>query len=155
MHGANRLGGNSLSDLLVFGARTGAAAAAHALADEAEPYVDPMQVMAAMRALDAPLERADGEDPYAIQRDLQDTMQRLVGIYREEADLSDAIRRIGELRARLARVRVVGDRAYNPGWNLVFELDHLLTVSEAIARSAAAADGEPRRPQPDRPPRDR
>ncbi len=136
MHGANRLGGNSLSDLLVFGARTGAAAAAHALADEADPHVDPMQIMAAMRALDAPLGRADGEDPYAIQRDLQDTMQRLVGIYREEADLSDAIRRIGELRARLARVRVVGDRAYNPGWNLAFELDHLLTISEAIARSA-------------------
>ena len=136
MHGANRLGGNSLSDLLVFGARTGAAAAAHALADVPDPHVDPMQVMAAMRVLDAPLGRADGEDPYAIQRDLQDTMQRLVGIFRVETDLSEAIRRIGELRARLAGVRVVGDRAYNPGWNLVFELDHLLTISEAIARSA-------------------
>ena len=136
MHGANRLGGNSLSDLLVFGARTGAAAAAHALADVPDPHVDPMQVMAAMRVLDAPLGRADGEDPYAIQRDLQDTMQRLVGIFREETDLSEAVRRIGELRARLAGVRVVGDRAYNPGWNLVFELDHLLTISEAIARSA-------------------
>ena len=136
MHGANRLGGNSLSDLLVFGARTGAAAAAHALADVPDPHVDPMQVMAAMRVLDAPLGRADGEDPYAIQRDLQDTMQRLVGIFRVEADLSEAILRIGELRARLAGVRVVGDRAYNPGWNLVFELDHLLTISEAIARSA-------------------
>ena len=136
MHGANRLGGNSLSDLLVFGARTGAAAAAHAFADAPDPHVDPMQVMAAMRVLDAPIGRPDGEDPYAIQRDLQDMMQRLVGIFRVEADLSEAIRRIGELRTRLAGVRVVGDRAYNPGWNLVFELDHLLTISEAIARSA-------------------
>jgi succinate dehydrogenase / fumarate reductase flavoprotein subunit len=136
MHGANRLGGNSLSDLLVFGARTGDAAAAHASGADGEPHADPTQVMAAVRALEAPLERTDGEDPYVIHRDLQDTMQRLVGIFRVETDLSDAIRQLGELRARLANVRVVGDRAYNPGWNLAFDLDNLLTVSEAIARSA-------------------
>ncbi len=136
MHGANRLGGNSLSDLLVFGARTGRAAGAHALAEGTDPHVDPIQVLEAERALEAPFERTDGEDPYAIQRDLQEMMQRLVGIFRQEADLSDAIRQLAVLRTRLDGVRVVGDRAYNPGWNLVFELDHLLTVSEAIARSA-------------------
>jgi succinate dehydrogenase / fumarate reductase flavoprotein subunit len=136
MHGANRLGGNSLSDLLVFGARTGRAAGDHALAAGGEPHVDPLQVREAMRALGAPMERREGEDPYAIQRDLQGMMQRLVGIFREDADLAEAIHQLDGLRTRLAGVCVVGDREYNPGWNLVFELDHLLTVSEAIARSA-------------------
>ena len=91
MHGANRLGGNSLSDLLVFGARTGAGAAAYAAAQPGEPYVDPLQVHAAEAELDAPLARSDGDDPYAIQRDLQEMMQRLVGIFREEADLVEAL----------------------------------------------------------------
>jgi len=136
MHGANRLGGNSLSDLLVFGARAGAAAAAHAAAQGAEPHVDPVQVQAATRELAAPIERVEGEDPYAIQRDLQSTMQRLVGIYREEADLDAALSELAELRRRWASVRVTGGRVFNPGWHLAFELDNLLTVSEAIARSA-------------------
>ena len=136
MHGANRLGGNSLSDLLVFGARAGAAAAARAADQGTEPYVDPVQVQAAARDLAAPLERIDGEDPYAIQRDLQSTMQRLVGIFREEADLDEAIRELADLRRRWTAVRVTGGRIFNPGWNLVFELGNLLTVSEAIARSA-------------------
>ena len=82
MHGANRLGGNSLSDLLVFGARTGAAAAAARGGAAAPPYLDPVQVRSATAELSAPLERTDGEDPYAIARDLQDMMQRLVGIFR-------------------------------------------------------------------------
>jgi succinate dehydrogenase / fumarate reductase flavoprotein subunit len=136
MHGANRLGGNSLSDLLVFGARTGTAAAAHAAEQATMPYLDPTQIGAAERDLEAPLERTEGEDPYAIQRDLQDTMQRLVGIFRVEADLSEALDRLAELRGRAANIKVVGGRAYNPGWNLVFELRALLTVSEAITRSA-------------------
>jgi succinate dehydrogenase / fumarate reductase flavoprotein subunit len=135
MHGANRLGGNSLSDLLVFGARTGAGAAAFA-AGRSAPYSDPVQVAEAARALQAPLDRADGEDAYAVQRDLQATMQSLVGIFRVDADLAEAIDRLGELRARWRAIRVTGGRAYNPGWNLVFELGHLLTVSEAITRSA-------------------
>jgi succinate dehydrogenase / fumarate reductase flavoprotein subunit len=135
MHGANRLGGNSLSDLLVFGARTGDAAAAHATGAPA-PYVDPVKVRVAAAELEAPLERAEGEDAYAIARDLQATMQQLVGIFRVEADLDEAIDRLAELRRRWQRVRASGGRAYNPGWNLVFELDHLLTVSEAITRSA-------------------
>jgi succinate dehydrogenase / fumarate reductase flavoprotein subunit len=135
MHGANRLGGNSLSDLLVFGARTGSAAAALAAGAD-EPYVDPVQVQVAVAELAAPLERKEGEDPYAIQRELQATMQRLVGIFREEGDLEEAIRQLADLRRRWAAVRATGGRAYNPGWNLVFELGNLLTISEAIARSA-------------------
>jgi succinate dehydrogenase / fumarate reductase flavoprotein subunit len=135
MHGANRLGGNSLSDLLVFGARTGGAAASFAAASP-EPYMDPVQVQTAITELGAPLDRPEGEDPYAIQRDLQATMQRLVGIFRVEADLDEALTEIAELRRRWTVVRATGGRTYNPGWHLVFELDHLLTVSEAIARSA-------------------
>ena len=136
MHGANRLGGNSLSDLLVFGARAGVAAAARAAATDAEPYLDPVMVRAAVAELAAPLERTEGEDPYAIQRELQEMMQRLVGIFREEADLDEALTRLAELRARWEAVRATGGRAYNPGWHLVFELGHLLTISEAVARSA-------------------
>jgi succinate dehydrogenase / fumarate reductase flavoprotein subunit len=136
MHGANRLGGNSLSDLLVFGARTGAAAAAAASELADSPYLDPKQIVAAERELDAPLERAVGEDPYALQRELQDTMQRFVGIFRVEADLDEALEGLAALRARWANIAVKGGRAYNPGWNLVFELRALLIVSEAITRSA-------------------
>ncbi len=136
MHGANRLGGNSLSDLLVFGARTGAGASRHAAAKEAEPHLDPVQVREAANDLAAPLERTEGEDPYAVQRDLQPMMQSLVGIFRVEADLVAAIAQLADLRLRAAAVRVSGGRVYNPGWNLVFELRNMLTVSEAIARSA-------------------
>ena len=138
MHGANRLGGNSLSDLLVFGKRAGAAAAADAAAQPAQPHVNPIQVQRAVAELAAPLEREEGEDPYRIQADLQVMMQSLVGIFRTETDLRDAITRIAELNERWSRVRVGGGRAYNPGWNLVFELRNLLVVSEAIARSAEA-----------------
>jgi succinate dehydrogenase / fumarate reductase flavoprotein subunit len=138
LHGANRLGGNSLSDLLVFGARTGSAAAQRAAGMDGEAYLDPVQIQAANADLAAPLERpvVPGEDPYAIQRDLQEVMGRLVGIFREEADLAEAIRQLAALRERWRRVGATGGRAYNPGWNLVFELGNLLTVSEAITVSA-------------------
>jgi succinate dehydrogenase / fumarate reductase flavoprotein subunit len=136
MHGANRLGGNSLSDLLVFGARTGAGAAAYAAQLEDQPHVDPVQIRGAMRELEEPLERSAGEDPYAIQRDLQSAMQRLVGIFREDADLDAALAELATLKSRLESVCVDGGRAFNPGWNLVFELRNLLTVSEAVTRSA-------------------
>ncbi len=136
MHGANRLGGNSLSDLLVFGARTGLGATAHARTIEGQPHIDPVQVMAALRELDGPLERTSGEDPYAIHRDLQAVMQQRVGIFRIEEDLEAALTELAELRRRWSMICVDGGRAYNPGWNLVFELGNLLTVSEAIARSA-------------------
>jgi succinate dehydrogenase flavoprotein subunit len=136
MHGANRLGGNSLSDLLVFGARTGSGAAAHAATRPETPYLDPIQVRAAARELDAPLARPEGEDPYELQRDLQEVMQRLVGIYRVESDLQEAIGELARVKARSGEVAVRGGRSFNPGWNLAFELRNLLTVSEAITRSA-------------------
>jgi succinate dehydrogenase / fumarate reductase flavoprotein subunit len=136
MHGANRLGGNSLSDLLVFGQRTGAAAAEAAGAVTREPYLDPIQVQHGLAELGAPLDRVAGEDPYAIQRDLQATMQSLVGIFRVEADLDTALHELAALKARHLNAKVAGGRAFNPGWNLVFEVGNLLVVSEAVARSA-------------------
>jgi succinate dehydrogenase / fumarate reductase flavoprotein subunit len=136
MHGANRLGGNSLSDLLVFGARTGAGAAAYAIRSATQAYVDPVQVRDGMRELAAPLERGAGESPYRLQSDLQDVMQRLVGIFRVESDLRAAVTELGRLRSRWPALAVPGGRVYNPGWNLVFELRNLLVVSEAIARLA-------------------
>jgi succinate dehydrogenase flavoprotein subunit len=136
MHGANRLGGNSLSDLLVFGARTGLGAAAHARTADAEPHMDPVQVRSALRDLDAPLERGAGESPYAVMRSLQALMQQRVGIFRVEEDLDAALIELADLRRRWAEVCIDGGRAYNPGWNMVFELGNLLTVSEAITRSA-------------------
>ena len=136
MHGANRLGGNSLSDLLVFGARTGAGAAAHAASLREQPYLDPVQIREGARELAAPLDRDSGEDAYALQRDLQSVMDRLVGIFRVEADLQEAVGELAKLRARWPGLATRGGRAFNPGWNLVFELRNLLIVSEAITRSA-------------------
>jgi succinate dehydrogenase / fumarate reductase flavoprotein subunit len=136
LHGANRLGGNSLSDLLVFGHRTGAAAAAAAAALDEVPQVDPVQVRAALDELSAPFQTGPGEDPYRLHEELQTTMQSLVGIFRTEADLHEAIGRLAGLDARWSSIRIQGGRAYNPGWGLVFELRNMLIVSEAIARSA-------------------
>jgi succinate dehydrogenase flavoprotein subunit len=146
MHGANRLGGNSLSDLLVFGQRTGAAAAAYAATQADVPYVDPQAVQTAATELAAPFGggskaastdgAAAGEDPYRLHEELQETMGTLVGIFRTEEDLDEAIRRLGELRSRWDAVRISGGRAYNPGWGLVYEVRNMLIVSEAIARSA-------------------
>jgi succinate dehydrogenase / fumarate reductase flavoprotein subunit len=136
MHGANRLGGNSLSDLLVFGARTGAGAAAHAARGTGQPYVDPVQVRDGLRELAAPLERGEGDDPYQLQRDLQAVMDARVGIFRVESDLKEAIAELGRLNGRWPSLAVRGGRVFNPGWNLVFELRNLLVVSEAIARLA-------------------
>ena len=136
MHGANRLGGNSLSDLLVFGQRAGAGAAARAAAIPGDPHVNPVQVRAAEQELEAPLTRSEGTDPYRLREELQATMQTLVGIFRTEADLREAIRQITDIRERAAQLRATGGRPFNPGWNLVFELRNLIDISEAIARSA-------------------
>jgi succinate dehydrogenase / fumarate reductase flavoprotein subunit len=137
MHGSNRLGGNSLSDLLVFGRRAGLAAAQHAANERAPGAVDEREVADAAARMIAPLERPDGEDPYEIQSDLQQTMHELVGIIRTQAELDEAIVRIAALRQRLERVAVKGGRRYNPGWNLALDLRSLLTVSDAVARAAA------------------
>jgi len=136
MHGANRLGGNSLSDLIVFGQRAGAAAAAAAAKQSDVAYLDPTAVQAAAAELAAPLGPGSGEDPHRLHEELQELMQSKVGIFRTEEDLDDAIGRLGELRARWPSIRISGGRAYNPGWGLVYELRNMLIVSEAIARSA-------------------
>jgi len=135
MHGANRLGGNSLSDLLVFGRRAGAGAAAYASRTNARS-VDQAQVEAAARAMLAPFEAEGGENPYSIHAELQDTMQSLVGIIRTEAELKDAIVKLDGLSERVDRVSVEGNRQFNPGWHLALDLRSLLQISKAVTRSA-------------------
>ncbi|HKW87791.1 MAG TPA: FAD-binding protein [Candidatus Acidoferrales bacterium] len=137
LHGANRLGGNSLSDLLVFGRRAGLAAAEHAK-KSAAPKIDSAQIESAAREMLAPFERASGEGPYEIHRELQEALQKLVGIFRNEADLKEALAGIGKFRERAARVRVEGSRMFNPGWHLARDLVSMLTVAEAVTRSAIA-----------------
>ena len=135
MHGANRLGGNSLSDLLVFGRRAGAGAAEYATRAPALP-VSQAEIEAEMRDVLAPFERAQGESPYEVHRALQECMQTNVGIFRVQADLESALAELARLRERWSKVRVTGDRRYNPGWHLTRDVRNLLLVSEAITRSA-------------------
>jgi len=136
MHGANRLGGNSLSDLLVFGRRAGLGAAEYAKGLTATPQADPSQVEAMAAEALAPFERDAGENPYTIQHDLQDTMQELVGIIRTEGELKSALEKLQVLKERAGQVRVEGHRQYNPGWHLALDLRSLLTVSECVATAA-------------------
>jgi len=135
LHGANRLGGNSLSDLLVFGRRAGHAAAEHAKHLSA-PNVDGALAEAATREMLEPFERPSGDSPYDIHRDLQETMQNKVGIFRNEADLKEGLTEIKKLKGRAASVHVDGSRLFNPGWHLARDLKSMLTVSEAVALSA-------------------
>jgi succinate dehydrogenase / fumarate reductase, flavoprotein subunit len=136
LHGANRLGGNSLSDLLVFGQRAGRYAAEYARSNP-QGAVDQGHVdQWAARAL-APFERGAGaENPYQVQHELQDRMQDLVGIVRTGPEMEQALEVVTELRARAGRVGVGGNREYNPGWHTALDLPNLFTVSEAIARAA-------------------
>jgi succinate dehydrogenase flavoprotein subunit len=136
MHGANRLGGNSLSDLIVFGRRAGLHAAEYAKGIKSALAVDDGQVAAITRDVLAPFERTGGENPYTIQRDLQEMMQSLVGIIRTEPELKEAVQRLEALKERARRVRVEGGRVYNPGWHLALDLASLLTVSEAVTLAA-------------------
>jgi succinate dehydrogenase / fumarate reductase flavoprotein subunit len=135
LHGANRLGGNSLSDLLVFGRRAGLAAAEHARGVPAAA-LDDSQIAEATREMLEPFERQAGESPYDIHRDLQETMQKYVGIFRNEEDLKAGLVEIQKLKERAASVRVDGSRLFNPGWHLARDLKSMLTVSEAVALSA-------------------
>jgi succinate dehydrogenase / fumarate reductase flavoprotein subunit len=136
MHGSNRLGGNSLSDLLVFGRRAGLAAAEHAAGRTGRPPLDDDALTQAGRDALAPFEREGGENPYAVQHDLQQTMHDLVGIIRTEPEMQQALERIAELKQRVANLSVEGHRQYNPGWHLALDLPHMLVVSECIARAA-------------------
>ena len=135
LHGANRLGGNSLSDLLVFGRRAGLAAAKHAKETSAA-NVDPAQIDAAEKYALAAFQRPTGESPYAIHRDLQTTMQSLVGIFRTCEDVQKALADLGKLNERWMHTSVEGSRMFNPGWHLALDLKSMLTISEAVARSA-------------------
>jgi succinate dehydrogenase / fumarate reductase flavoprotein subunit len=136
INGANRLGGNSLSDLIVFGKRAGEHAAAWARS-HAQARIDPQTVDRAIAASLAPFERgASGENPYAVQADLQECMQSLVGIVRTEREMQDALSRIAGFGDRAARVGVTGHREYHAGWHTSLDLRSLLVVSEAVARSA-------------------
>ena len=137
LHGANRLGGNSLSDLLVFGRRAGVAAAQYAI-ESGEVEIDPQQVMEGTREVLEPFERTGGDSPYHIHRELEETMQDYVGIFRNEDDLKKGLAELEVLKERVARVKVDGSRLFNPGWHLARDLKSMLTVSEAVALSAQA-----------------
>ncbi|WTB88842.1 fumarate reductase/succinate dehydrogenase flavoprotein subunit [Streptomyces cellulosae] len=144
MHGSNRLGGNSLSDLLVFGRRAGWHAADHALARTGvRPHADDAQVDAAAAEALRPFsaegeEPADGppENPYTLHQELQQTMNDLVGIIRREHEMRQALQKLAELRARARRAGVEGHRQFNPGWHLALDLRNMLLVSECVARAA-------------------
>jgi len=136
INGANRLGGNSLSDLLVFGKRAGESAARFAREQRAAS-IDGGEIDEAARLAVEPFERsAPGEGPYQVQYTLQETMQDLVGIVRNEAEMRRALACLSTLRERASRVGVGGHREYNPAWHAALDLHNLLTVSEAITRSA-------------------
>jgi len=135
LHGSNRLGGNSLSDLLVFGKRAGEYAAKFARENSGRSLDEQQITDAAKQALE-PFERSDGESAYHIQYDLQEMMQELVGIVRHEDELLRAAEHLKMMQTRAARVRVVGNREYNPGWHTAIDLKNLITVSEAITMAA-------------------
>ncbi|MDT0377959.1 fumarate reductase/succinate dehydrogenase flavoprotein subunit [Streptomyces sp. DSM 42041] len=144
MHGSNRLGGNSLSDLLVFGRRAGLYAAEHArgIAPDARPVVDDAEIDAAAAEALRPFSAEEtasgetGENPYTIHQELQQAMNDLVGIIRRGEEMAQALQRLGELRLRAARAGVEGHRQFNPGWHLAIDLRNMLLVSECVARAA-------------------
>ena len=136
MHGANRLGGNSLSDLLVFGRRAGIGAAEFALTRSGEISLDEGQIQAAIDAAVAPFERENGENPYDIQQDLQETMQALVGIIRTGSELEEALVKLDALEERASNIALTGGVKYNPGWNLTTDLPSMLTVSRCTTLGA-------------------
>jgi len=141
MHGANRLGGNSLSDLLVFGRRAGLSAAQYATKlGPDRPAVADADVVASSKAALAPFEEDGGENPYALQSDLQTTMNDLVGIIRNAGELEQAQVRIAALKERARHLTVEGHRQYNPGWHLAIDIANMLKVSECIAAAALARE---------------
>jgi len=137
LHGANRLGGNSLSDLLVFGRRAGLAAGGYAKRQSA-PSIESAQIDDATREALAPLSCSGGENPYSIHHDLQEVMQNLVGIFRTDEDLRRALAALDKLKQRAKKASAKGSRVYNPGWHLCFDLHSMLTISEACTHAALA-----------------
>jgi succinate dehydrogenase / fumarate reductase flavoprotein subunit len=136
MHGSNRLGGNSLSDLVVFGRRAGLGAAEYANALASAPAVDASAAQAGIAAMQAPLERQGKENPFALHKELQDLMQVNVGIIRNAEDMEQALTGIAALKERLSNVGATGGPTYNPGWHTALDLEHMLNVAEGITRAA-------------------
>ena len=135
MHGSNRLGGNSLSDLLVFGRRAGIGASEYVKKSGANP-VSEQSLKAAAEKIEAPFHRTGGENPYKLHQELQELTQNLVGIIRTRTELDEAINKIADIRKRIANVKVEGGRQFNPGFHLAFDLDNMLLVAESTAKSA-------------------
>jgi succinate dehydrogenase / fumarate reductase flavoprotein subunit len=135
MHGSNRLGGNSLTDLLVFGRRAGIGAAEYVKSNGKNP-VSEAAIKAAAAKIQAPFDREGGENSYALHAELQEVAHNLVGIIRTASELEDAIAKIAEIRVRSANVSVSGGRKFNPGFHLAFDLDNMLLVAESTAKSA-------------------
>ena len=136
MHGSNRLGGNSLSDLIVFGRRAGLGAAEYVSALTARPAAPEAALASAAAIAVEPLERPEGESPYAIHAELQTIMNNLVGLIRRESEMKTALVELDKLRAREAQVSAAGGRAYNPGWHLALDLRNMLVVAECVAQAA-------------------
>jgi succinate dehydrogenase / fumarate reductase flavoprotein subunit len=137
MHGSNRLGGNSLSDLLVFGRRAGIAAASYVAGlGGLYPAAPDALVSAAAKSALAPFDTENGENPYTVHQDLQQTMNDLVGIIRKAEEMQEALARLQELKARARNVSVEGHRQFNPGWHLALDLLNMVAVSECVARAA-------------------
>ena len=136
MHGSNRLGGNSLSDLLVFGRRAGAGAADYLDAIAARPAVSAAAVAQARAEALAPLNRAGGENPYTVHAEVQQTMSDLVGIIRREEEIKTALAELDKLRERAGKVSAPGGSVYNPGWHLALDLRNMLLIAECVAQAA-------------------
>ena len=139
MHGSNRLGGNSLTDLLVFGRRAGMGAVEYVKNNGANPVSD-AAVTAAAAKIQAPFDRQGGENSYSLHSELQEITHNLVGIIRTGSELKDAIEKIADIRKRSANVSVTGGRKFNPGFHLAFDLDNMLLVAESTAKSAIARE---------------
>jgi len=136
MHGSNRLGGNSLSDLLVFGRRAGIGAASYLDSLDARPKVTDAELEAARAEALAPLERSGGENPYTLHGEVQQTMSDLVGIIRKEDEIKAALTELEKLRAQAANVSAEGGPAYNPGWHLALDLRNIMLIADCVAQSA-------------------
>jgi succinate dehydrogenase / fumarate reductase flavoprotein subunit len=135
MHGSNRLGGNSLSDLLVFGRRAGMGASEYVKKSSSNP-VSESSIRAAAERIEAPFSRSGGENSYSLHAELQEVTHNLVGIIRTGEELKTAIEKIAAIRERSANVSVSGGRKFNPGFHLAFDLDNMLLVAESTAKSA-------------------
>ncbi|HET9967212.1 MAG TPA: fumarate reductase/succinate dehydrogenase flavoprotein subunit, partial [Streptosporangiaceae bacterium] len=136
MHGSNRLGGNSLSDLLVFGRRAGAGAAEYLNGITARPVASDAELEAARGEIVVPLERDGGENPYTVHHEIQQTMSDLVGIIRKENEIKTALSELEKLRERAEKISAAGGRAYNPGWHLALDLRNILLIAQCVAQAA-------------------